>query len=107
MTLTRQQIMTAYLDACRAEIEALKPGNVHRFADGHRMTAGQFLESAEVSAPLVSEPHASVGRRILGAVTATRERVGTNTNLDGLAHIEYAGPLLCGELLKYHDVHQW
>ncbi|WJR65114.1 triphosphoribosyl-dephospho-CoA synthase [Neorhizobium sp. CSC1952] len=92
MTLTQQQIMTAYLDACRAEIEALKPGNVHRFADGHRMTAGQFLESAEVSAPLVSEPHASVGRRVLGAVAATRERVGTNTNLGIL--------LLCAPLAK-------
>ncbi|MGK6311399.1 triphosphoribosyl-dephospho-CoA synthase [Neorhizobium sp. DT-125] len=92
MTLTRQQIMTAYLDACRAEIEALKPGNVHRFADGHRMTAGQFLESAEVSAPLVSEPFASVGRRVLTAVSATRERVGTNTNLGIL--------LLCAPLAK-------
>lgn len=92
MTLTRQQIMTAYLDACRAEIEALKPGNVHRFADGHGMTADQFLESAEVSAPLVSEPRASVGRRVLGAVTATREKVGTNTNLGIL--------LLCAPLAK-------
>ncbi|MEZ2126861.1 MULTISPECIES: triphosphoribosyl-dephospho-CoA synthase [unclassified Sinorhizobium] len=92
MTLTRQQIMTAYLDACRAEIEALKPGNVHRFADGHRMTADQFLASAEVSAPLVSEPGASVGRRVLAAVTATREKVGTNTNLGIL--------LLCAPLAK-------
>ncbi|OWK22807.1 hypothetical protein AJ87_45840 [Rhizobium yanglingense] len=48
MTLTRQEIMAAYLDACRAEIDALKPGNVHRFADGHRMTADQFLQSAAV-----------------------------------------------------------
>lgn len=92
MTLTRQQIMTAYLDACRTEIEALKPGNVHRFADGHRMTADQFLASAEVSAPLISEPRSSVGRRVLSAVTATRERVGTNTNLGIL--------LLCAPLAK-------
>lgn len=92
MTLTRQQIMIAYLGACRAEIEALKPGNVHRFADGHRMTATQFIESAEVSAPLVCEPRTSVGRRILGAVTATREKVGTNTNLGIL--------LLCAPLAK-------
>jgi len=92
MTLTRQQIMSAYRDACRAEIEALKPGNVHRFADGHRMTADQFLESADVSAPLVSEPGASVGRRVLDAVTATREKVGTNTNLGIL--------LLCAPLAK-------
>ncbi|WP_454855329.1 triphosphoribosyl-dephospho-CoA synthase [Rhizobium binxianense] len=92
MTPTRQQILTAYLDACRAEIDALKPGNVHRFADGHRMTAGQFLESADVSAAWICEPHASVGQRILGAVTATREKVGTNTNLGIL--------LLCAPLAR-------
>ncbi|MCD2181523.1 triphosphoribosyl-dephospho-CoA synthase [Rhizobium sp. GN54] len=92
MTLTRQQIQTAYLDACRAEIDALKPGNVHRFADGHRMSADQFLQSAAVSAPWICETQAPVGRRILGAVTATRESVGTNTNLGIL--------LLCAPLAK-------
>lgn len=92
MTLTRQQILTAYLDACHAEIDALKPGNVHRFADGHRMSADQFLESAAVSAPWICEGAASVGRRILGAVTATREKVGTNTNLGIL--------LLCAPLAR-------
>lgn len=92
MTLARQQILTAYIDACRAEIDALKPGNVHRFADGHRMTADQFLESAAVSAPWICETHASVGRRILGAATATRDKVGTNTNLGIL--------LLCAPLAK-------
>lgn len=101
MTLTRLQIMTAYLDACRAEIEALKPGNVHRFADGHRMTANQFIESAEVSAPPVSEPRASVGRRVLDAVTATREKVGTNTNLGILllcAPLAYAAETATADL---------
>ena len=44
-----QTIGRAYNDACYQEIEALKPGNVHRFADGHRMTAEQFFESAQVS----------------------------------------------------------
>lgn len=92
MTPTRQQIQTAYLNACRAEIDALKPGNVHRFADGHRMTAGQFLESAAVSAPLISQPGTSVGKRVLDAVIATQEKVGTNTNLGIL--------LLCAPLAK-------
>ena len=88
----RDQIMAAYLDACRMEIEALKPGNVHRFADGHRMMAQQFLESAEVTAQPVSDPASSVGRRILDAVAATRAAVGTNTNLGIL--------LLCAPLAK-------
>lgn len=36
----RQRLQAAYEDACRQEIEALKPGNVHLFADGHGMSAG-------------------------------------------------------------------
>jgi triphosphoribosyl-dephospho-CoA synthase len=67
--------------ALRAEVMALKPGNVHRYAGGHGMTAGQFLESAEAIAPILADPALSVGERILAAVTATRVRVGCNTNL--------------------------
>ncbi|MBX6323666.1 MAG: triphosphoribosyl-dephospho-CoA synthase, partial [Rhodospirillaceae bacterium] len=32
------RIAAAYVAACLAELRALKPGNVHAFADGHRMT---------------------------------------------------------------------
>jgi triphosphoribosyl-dephospho-CoA synthase len=81
MGLSRERISAAYEDACRLEIEALKPGNVHLFADGHGMTAGQFLVSASVSAGPLTDPDLSVGRRILEAVRATRQAVGTNTNL--------------------------
>ncbi|MGO4451254.1 triphosphoribosyl-dephospho-CoA synthase [Phyllobacterium sp. TAF24] len=81
MTLTREQIRRAYIDACYKEIEALKPGNVHIFADGHRMNAQQFFDSAQVSSGPVTDPALSVGGRILAAVAATRSEVGTNTNL--------------------------
>ena len=81
MALPRERIRAAYEDACRLEIEALKPGNVHRFADGHRMSAEQFLTSARVSAVPLTDPELSVGRRILEAVGATRRAVGVNTNL--------------------------
>jgi triphosphoribosyl-dephospho-CoA synthase len=81
MARSREHLRTAYEDACRMEIEALKPGNVHVFADGHRMSTGQFLESARVSAGSLTDPGLPVGQRILGAVRATRDAVGTNTNL--------------------------
>jgi triphosphoribosyl-dephospho-CoA synthase len=81
MVLSRQLIRTAYEDACRQEIEALKPGNVHLFADGHRMSAEQFLTSARVSSGPLTDPGLSAGQRILEAVSATRQAVGTNTNL--------------------------
>jgi triphosphoribosyl-dephospho-CoA synthase len=81
MALSREEISAAYEGACRLEIEALKPGNVHLFADGHGMTAGQFLLSASVSAGPLTDPDLPVGRRILEAIRATRQAVGTNTNL--------------------------
>ncbi|WP_245485657.1 MULTISPECIES: triphosphoribosyl-dephospho-CoA synthase [unclassified Mesorhizobium] len=74
------------------EIEALKPGNVHLFADGHGMSAAQFMTSAEVSSAPLTDPRLPVGQRMLEAVRATRLAVATNTNL-GI--ILLAGPLLC------------
>jgi triphosphoribosyl-dephospho-CoA synthase len=81
MRLSRQPIQAAYEAACRREVEALKPGNVHVFADGHRMSADQFLASARVSSGPLTDPGLPVGRRILEAIRATRREVGTNTNL--------------------------
>ncbi|GLS28989.1 triphosphoribosyl-dephospho-CoA synthase [Mesorhizobium albiziae] len=81
MGLPRQKLAAAYQSACRAEIEALKPGNVHVFADGHRMSAQQFLDSAQASSRPLTDTALPVGRRILEAVQATRETVGVNTNL--------------------------
>lgn len=79
--LTRSDIRTAYEDACRQEIEAFKPGNVHVFAEGHDMTVAQFMTSASVSSEPLTDPTLPLGTRILEAVRATRNAVGTNTNL--------------------------
>jgi triphosphoribosyl-dephospho-CoA synthase len=101
MPVSRALLTKAYEAACRAEIEALKPGNVHVFADGHRMSADQFLRSAEVSAAPLTEPGVSVGRRILAAVDATRTAVATNTNL-GIVLL--AAPLLRAAELPGRDL---
>jgi len=74
-------IAEAFRWACLAELDAPKPGNVHIFADGHRMTAAEFIASADAAAPHLSASGARVGARILGAVEATFEAVGANTNL--------------------------
>ncbi|RJG44273.1 triphosphoribosyl-dephospho-CoA synthase [Mesorhizobium sp. DCY119] len=79
--LTRSDIRIAYEDACRQEIEAFKPGNVHVFAEGHDMTVAQFMTSASVSSEPLTDPKLPLGTRILEAVRATRNAVGTNTNL--------------------------
>lgn len=75
------RIAVAYLAACAAELDALKPGNVHRHAGGHGMTAADFETSARVSVGFIAQAGARVGARVRGAVTATREAVGQNTNL--------------------------
>ena len=64
-----------------AELTALKPGNVHIFADGHGMVVQDFIKSAEVTAAVIAQPGLNVGQRILNAVNATWDAVGCNTNL--------------------------
>jgi triphosphoribosyl-dephospho-CoA synthase len=76
-----ERIGEAFRCACLAELEALKPGNVHVFADGHRLTTEQFVRSAVAAAAPLSAHGARVGARILGALEATHGAVGTNTNL--------------------------
>jgi triphosphoribosyl-dephospho-CoA synthase len=75
------EIAAQFRAACREEIEAPKPGNVHVFAGGHNMEAAHFLVSAEVSAAPIAAAGASVGARVLGAVEASFAAVGMNTNL--------------------------
>lgn len=81
-----------YRAACLAELDALKPGNVHTYAPGHRMVTADFVTSADVSAPPLAEPGARVGQRVRGGVEATFAAVGQNTNLGIL--------LLCAPLAR-------
>jgi triphosphoribosyl-dephospho-CoA synthase len=81
VTAPAQLIGAAFKWACLAELDAPKPGNVHFFADGHRMTADEFVASAEAAATPLSAAATRVGARISGAVEATFAAVGANTNL--------------------------
>jgi triphosphoribosyl-dephospho-CoA synthase len=74
-------IASAFEAACLAELDALKPGNVHRYGEDHGMSVADFETSARVAAPYVAEPDSSVGLRIRHAVEATAATVGHNTNL--------------------------
>jgi triphosphoribosyl-dephospho-CoA synthase len=74
-------IAAAFKAACLDELDAPKPGNVHVFAPGHRMTAAQFEASAAAAATTIAQAGARVGERIEAAVAATFAAVGVNTNL--------------------------
>jgi triphosphoribosyl-dephospho-CoA synthase len=73
-------VARAFRAACRAELQALKPGNVHVFRDGHGMKAETFERAAEVAAVRLVAGR-TVGERIEGAVTASLAAVGLNANL--------------------------
>lgn len=71
----------AFETACRAELTALKPGNVHVFAPGHGMEVAHFERAAAAAAPAICAPGLSVGGRIEAAVKASLAVAGCNTNL--------------------------
>jgi triphosphoribosyl-dephospho-CoA synthase len=79
--ISRQTVADAFIAACRDELEAPKPGNVHVYAGGHGMTTAQFIASAAAAADPLCVPAARIGARIRGAVEATIRVVGVNTNL--------------------------
>lgn len=79
--LKTDQIEQAITWACVTEVSAPKPGNVNSFSDGHNMSIQNFIDSAYAIAPILSQPHLTVGEMILQAVQATRTVVDCNTNL--------------------------
>jgi triphosphoribosyl-dephospho-CoA synthase len=81
VTVLAADIAAAFRAACRDELEAPKPGNVHIYGAGHRLTAAEFATSAEVAAEAIAQRSCRVGARILAAVQATFSAVRTNTNL--------------------------
>lgn len=79
--MNHTELADAFKLACMAELEALKPGNVHVFADGHGLTVEDFVKSAEAASQIIAQPQLTLGARILEAVKATQDAVRTNTNL--------------------------
>jgi triphosphoribosyl-dephospho-CoA synthase len=79
--LSESETRDAFLAASRAELAALKPGNVHIHAGGHDMETAQFEASAQAAAPWIARSDLSAGQRILGAVDASLAAAGCNTNL--------------------------
>lgn len=79
--LDRAAIEGAFIAACHAELQALKPGNVHVHSPGHGMDISHFEKAAAAAAPLISDSALTVGKRILRATEASFGVTGLNTNL--------------------------
>ncbi len=91
MSIKPEALRQAYLEACEAELQAFKPGNVSVHSEGHDMTVQDFRRSSQASVSPLCDPALSLGKKIFQAVKATREAVGCNTNL-GIVLL--AAPLL-------------
>lgn len=76
-----QALADAFKWACLSELEAIKPGNVHIFSDGHGMVVEDFVKSADAASRVIAQPGLTVGERIYAAVENTWDAVGCNTNL--------------------------
>lgn len=76
-----QHARACFEQACRLDVMVRKPGNVSVASPGHRMSAGQFIASAQAAAGPLFTPGARIGERIERAVEATWAAVGCNTNL--------------------------
>jgi triphosphoribosyl-dephospho-CoA synthase len=94
------QLSQAFKNACMAELAALKPGNVHIFADGHGMTVQDFVASADAAASVIAKPEWSLGQRIFASLQATQRAVSCNTNL-GI--ILLCAPLLHAQMMSKKD----
>jgi triphosphoribosyl-dephospho-CoA synthase len=79
--LSESETREAFLAASRAELLALKPGNVHVHAGGHGMEPAHFEAAAEASAPWIAAERLQVGERILRGVEAAMAAAHCNTNL--------------------------
>lgn len=90
--LTAKVIAQGFVDACHAELQALKPGNVHVHAAGHGMEVAQFEAAAAAAAPYIADHALKVGTRIRSAVEASWAATGCNTNLGILL---LCAPLAC------------
>ena len=95
MTIERAQ--ASYVAACELDVAVRKPGNVSRLSAGHGMQAALFSASARASAGPLFRPGARVGDRIEGAVAATWDVAGCNTNLGIL--------LLCAPIARAAELH--
>lgn len=90
--LASADIAAAFEAACRDELQALKPGNVHIHSAGHGMDVATFHRAAHAASPFIADPALTVGQRIYRATKASFEATSLNANL-GIV-------LLCAPLAK-------
>ena len=67
--------------SCYAEMDSLKPGNVHKYSSGHGMTAKDFYKSANIIENYLTQKNYHFSKKILKCVEEIKKKVKKNTNL--------------------------
>lgn len=81
MRASPERLRAFFVEACTADVQAFKPGNVRFGSPNRGVTADEFLRSAEACAPMLCAPDLTLGERVDAAVAARCAVVATNTNL--------------------------
>ena len=66
---------------CDTEIKSLKPGNVHRYSEGHGMNLKDFLKSSLIISKCLTKNNLDLGKKILISVNEIQNKIKKNTNL--------------------------
>jgi triphosphoribosyl-dephospho-CoA synthase len=71
----------SYINACRLDIECIKPGNVNLLLGHHDTLSDDFITSYNVTSKIITSSRLSLGEIIFNCIKLTKEKVNKNTNL--------------------------
>ena len=66
---------------CDTEMKSLKPGNVHKFSEGHDMNVKDFFKSSLIISKCLTKKNLDLGKKILNSVNEIQNKIKKNTNL--------------------------
>ena len=75
------KLESSYLNACRLDVESIKPGNVNTLSGHHDTACDDFITSYKVTSKIITSPNLDLGDKILNCIKSTKEEVHKNTNL--------------------------
>ena len=75
------KLESSYLNACRLDVESIKPGNVNTLSGHHDTVCDDFITSYKVTSKIITSPNLDLGDKILNCIKSTKEEVHKNTNL--------------------------
>jgi triphosphoribosyl-dephospho-CoA synthase len=66
---------------CYKEMDSIKPGNVHKYSEGHNMTTKDFYKSADIISKCLTKNNSHFCKKIFESVVEIKKKIKQNTNL--------------------------